>query len=104
MKIRLSFSQQIFLGLILGALLGIFLGELAAFLDIVADGYIQLLQMTVLPYVTVSLVSGLGSLSFQEAKLLFTKVGSLLLVLWAMAVAILFTMPLVLGHALETTE
>ncbi len=81
------------LGLILGALLGIVFGELVGFLDIVADGYVQLLQMTVLPYVTISLVSGLGSLTFRQAKLLVTKVGSLLLVLWAMAFAILFAMP-----------
>ena len=90
---RLSSSQRMLLGLTLGVSLGLMFGELVGFLDIVADGYIQLLQMTVLPYVTVSLVSGLGSLTFGQAKLLATKVGSLLLVLWAMAFAVLFAMP-----------
>ena len=32
-------------------------------LQLVADAYIKLLQMTVLPYVTVSIIGGLGALS-----------------------------------------
>ena len=93
MKINLSASKQLFLGLILGTLLGVFFGELVGFLDVAARGYIQLLQMTVLPYVTVSLISGLGSLTYQEAKMLFSKVGALLLVIWSIAFAILLAMP-----------
>ena len=62
-------------------------------MNVIAEGYIQLLQMTVLPYVTVSLISGLGSLTYQQAKLLFTKVGALILVLWAMAFVVLFFIP-----------
>jgi len=91
---KLSTSQQLFLGLVAGTLLGLFLGELAGFLDIVAQGYIQLLQMTVLPYVVISLITGLGSLTYSEARLLFTKVGALLLMLWSLAFVILFLMPL----------
>ena len=45
-----------------GAAIGLFFGERAARLKVVADAYIRLLQMTVLPYVTVSIVAGLGGL------------------------------------------
>jgi len=94
MKPKLNFSLQIIFGLFAGIFLGLFLGELAGFLTIAAEGYIQLLQMTVLPYVMVSLISGLGSLSFLQVKMLATRVGAVLLVLWAMALIILFAMPL----------
>lgn len=47
-------SRRILLGLGLGILTGIFLGEQAAIFGIAADAFVKLLQMTVLPYVTVS--------------------------------------------------
>ena len=59
----MSLSTQILLGLGLGALTGIFVGELAAPLEIVGTGFVRLLQMTVLPYMTFSLVAGLGRLT-----------------------------------------
>ncbi len=58
-----SLSAKIFLALILGVCTGLFLGEMVAFLDIVGEVYIKLLQMTVLPYVILSLIMGLGSRS-----------------------------------------
>ncbi len=41
----------------------------------VADAYIKLLQMTVLPYVTVSIVGGLGALNCAQARALGKRVG-----------------------------
>ena len=55
-KCGLSLSSQIAIGLAAGILFGIFFVELAGFVSVVADGYIKLLQMTVLPYVTFSLI------------------------------------------------
>ena len=53
---------------------------------------------TVLPYVTVSLISGLGSLHYAEAKILFVKVGGLLLVLWGLTrIDPVAGMPIVVG-------
>jgi Na+/H+-dicarboxylate symporter len=54
----MSLSAQIFLGLGLGVTTGIFLGELAAPLKLVGDGFLQLLQMGVLPYIIIALISG----------------------------------------------
>ena len=58
----MSFSRQILVGLALGVATGLFFGEDAAVLKWVADGFVKLLQMMVLPYVTVSIVGSLGSL------------------------------------------
>ena len=55
-KRGLSLSSQIAIGLVAGILFGFFFVELAGFVSVVADGYIKLLQMTVLSYVTFSLI------------------------------------------------
>jgi len=91
----MTFSQKILTGLALGVVTGLFLGDLAAPLRVVADAFVRLLQMTVLPYVTVSLIVGIGSLDPAAAKRLFLRVGALTLLLWALALAAVFLMPLV---------
>lgn len=87
-------TRNILVGLGLGALLGLFLGEWAALLQFAADGYLRLLQMTVLPYIMVSLVTGIGSLDASRARHLFARVGGLTLVLWGLALSVVFLMPL----------
>jgi len=89
-----SLSRKILLALVFGILFGLFVGEMAAPLKVVGDAFIQLLQMTVLPYIMFSLITSLGRLSYQQAKTLAVKVGSLLLLLWGMAFALVFTFPL----------
>jgi Na+/H+-dicarboxylate symporter/ABC-type amino acid transport substrate-binding protein len=51
--------------------------------------------MTVLPYVMVSLIEGIGSLDGAGARRLFVRVGTLSLVLWALALGAVMLMPLV---------
>jgi Na+/H+-dicarboxylate symporter len=90
----MSFTTRILIGLALGAALGLLLGERAEPLQIAADTFVRLLQMTVLPYVTVSLVAGIGSLDAARAKELFLKVGGLVVVLWGLGLGAVFLMPL----------
>jgi Na+/H+-dicarboxylate symporter/ABC-type amino acid transport substrate-binding protein len=90
----MTFSRKILLGLVLGVATGIFLGDRAAPLRLLADGFIRLLQMTVLPYVTVSLIAGIGGLDAATARRLFLRVGALTLVLWGLALGAVFLMPL----------
>jgi Na+/H+-dicarboxylate symporter/ABC-type amino acid transport substrate-binding protein len=90
----MSLSTRIMLGLGLGIATGLFLGELVAPLKVVGDVFIRLLQMTVLPYVMVSLIAGLGRLDYHEAQRLGIWGGGILLLLWAMAFAMVALMPL----------
>ena len=93
-KFRLGLSGSILLGFVLGILGGLFFGEYCAGLKIFGDAFIKLLQMSILPYIVVSLMVGIGRLSYQQAKVLALKAGSLLLVFWGIALAVIFLMPL----------
>jgi len=93
-RFRLGLSGSILLGLLLGIFSGIFFGEYCAGLKIFGDAFIKLLQMSILPYIVVSLIVGIGRLSYQEAKVLAIKAGLLLLVFWGIALAVIFLMPL----------
>jgi Na+/H+-dicarboxylate symporter/ABC-type amino acid transport substrate-binding protein len=90
----MSLSRQILIGLALGVLTGVFFGERVAFLQVGAEIYVKLLQMTVLPYVTVSLISGLGRLDLAQAKALGLRAGAVMAVLWAIALGAVFLFPL----------
>ncbi len=92
----MSFSRQIFVALLSGVALGLFFGERVAFLSIGGRAFIQLLQITVLPYVAGSLMYGFGSLGSQQARLVLTRGGALLLLLWALTLALVFAAPLAL--------
>jgi Na+/H+-dicarboxylate symporter len=86
-------TRNILIGLGLGIGAGLFLGEKAGIFEFAADGYVRLLQMTVLPYVTVSLIAGIGSLQGAQALRLFKRVGILTLALWAIALCAALIMP-----------
>jgi Na+/H+-dicarboxylate symporter len=90
----MTFSAKVLVGLLSGLALGLFLGEYVAPLKVVADGFVKLLQMTVLPYVTISIISSLGALSAEDAKRLGLRAGAVLLVLWGVALAFAFLFPL----------
>ena len=91
---RMSLSTKVLIGLILGIATGLFFGELVEPLEVIGEAFIQLLQMTVLPYLTVSLVAGLASLTYSEALSLAKKGGLLLLFLWVVVLGIVLLMPL----------
>jgi len=89
----LSLSARILVGLGLGLFAGLFFGEPAAVLQPVADVYIRLMQMTVLPYLITSLVVAFGSLEADEAKRLALRGGAILLVVWAFTLLVLLAIP-----------
>ncbi len=91
---KLSLTTKILIGLGLGMLTGLFFGESAAALQIVADAYIRLMQMMVLPYLAVALMVGLGQLNMAQAGGLALRGGALLLLFWAIALLTVFLMSL----------
>ena len=93
-KTRLSLSTMILIGLGLGIACGIFLGEYCGFLSIVGDAFIQLLQMTILPYIIASLILGIGGLSYKQAKLLALRGGIVMLLFWAISFIMILLIPL----------
>jgi Na+/H+-dicarboxylate symporter len=94
-KRGISLSTQILIGLTFGFFVGIFFGEKASALAIVGRAYIGLIQMSILPYMVVSLMLGIGSLSYEKAGKLAITGGIVLVVSWFLAFAIVFLMPLV---------
>jgi len=91
---RLGLSSQILLGLALGILVGLFFGESAAALDVLADIYIRLMQMTVMPYLVTALIVGFGQLKPAEARQLTLCGGLMLLLVWGVMVATVFLVPM----------
>jgi len=91
---RLSLSSRIIAGLALGIFTGLFFGEPAEVLQPIADIYIRLMQMTVLPYLVMSLIIGFGQLEAEAAKRLAVRGGLLLLVVWVLTLAVIAAMPL----------
>ncbi len=87
-------TRNILIALGLGIATGLCLGERAGVLKFVADAYVRLLQMAVLPYLIVSVVAGFGSLDTSKAGRLFLRVGILTVVLWGLALGLVFLMPL----------
>lgn len=93
---KLGIATQVFIGLGLGILVGVFFGEEVAFLKVFGDAFIGLLQITVIPYVVVALITSIGGLTLQDVKVLGVKAGSVLLVLWAVGLAVVLSSPLAL--------
>ncbi len=90
----MSFTNRIIVGLAAGIFLGLFLGERAIVLKWAADAFVKLLQMTVLPYVTVSIIGSLGRLRLDDARTLGVKSGAVLIGLWVLALVFAFLIPL----------
>jgi Na+/H+-dicarboxylate symporter len=94
-KKKLSLTSWIIIGLILGVITGLLFGDACAKLKIIGEVFIQLLQMTILPYIITSLIAGIGGLSFTEARDLALRGGILLFLFWGAILAVTLVMPLV---------
>jgi hypothetical protein len=93
-KIHINLETQVLIGLVLGLAAGVFFGDMVAFTRIAGDAFIKLLQVTVIPYIIVSLITALGRLSYDEVKSLGIKAGGVLLILWGVGLVVVFLAPL----------
>ena len=86
----MSLSGRILVGLLAGVATGLFFGELVADLKLVGDVFVKLLQITVLPYIVVSLIAGFGRMQMQQARQLALRGTAVLLVIWGLALSLVF--------------
>jgi len=93
-KLRLSSAGKIYLGLFLGAACGIFFGEMANWLQIVGDIFIKLLQITVIPYISLALITGIGELNYKEVLAHAIKGGGIYLLISIITLVIVMLIPL----------
>ncbi|CAH0991217.1 Proton/glutamate-aspartate symporter [Sinobacterium norvegicum] len=89
-KKPMSMSTLVLLSFAAGIISGLFFGDMVAWMSIIGDAFIKLLQMTIIPYIIVSLISSLGKLSFQQAKSLGVNVGKLMLIIWFFGLLLMY--------------
>jgi Na+/H+-dicarboxylate symporter/ABC-type amino acid transport substrate-binding protein len=75
-------------GLLLGILCGVLFGEYCGALEVVGNAYVGLLQMTVLPYLMISLVAKMGRLDLQHAKKIGFAALVVLLLFWVIGIVL----------------
>jgi Na+/H+-dicarboxylate symporter/ABC-type amino acid transport substrate-binding protein len=93
-KRKLTMGTKILVGVIAGIAVGVFLGDRVGLFDVVGQVYVGLLQMTVLPYVVVSLIGKIGGLTVAQAKQLGGRAGLVLMALWILSLGVVVVMPL----------
>ena len=93
---RFSLSTRVLFGFLAGIAAGLIAGEACAPLGILGDIFVGLLQMTVLPYIVVSLIVNLGQLSVSACRQLVTVAFGVLAALWLLAAIVVMVLPLAL--------
>ena len=88
-----SFVRPLVVGLCAGIAAGLFFGDSTRVLQPAADGFVRLLQMAVLPYLTVSLVASIGTLQLEHLRRLGGRAALILVGLWSLALGCAFLMP-----------
>lgn len=78
----------------LGIFCGLFFGETSIILDGLGQAFIMLLKMTILPYLSVALIHGIGSLSLLDSKALIRKGVVYMTLFWVMMISFIYLMTL----------
>jgi len=91
---RPGLGALVLTGFVLGIACGLFFGEMASVFADVGRAYIRLLQMAIIPYITVSLIAGLGRLTPAQASRIAVWGGAVLLTILATGMIIVLVSPL----------
>ncbi|WP_422360417.1 cation:dicarboxylate symporter family transporter [Reichenbachiella sp.] len=89
-----SLSRNIFIGLFAGIFIGLFLGEYAEPLGFIGDAFIGLMQMTVMPYIMVSILSNLGKINLSKQKKLIYSATIILVCFMGVGLVFLVVLPM----------
>ncbi|WP_105169805.1 cation:dicarboxylate symporter family transporter [Pseudoalteromonas sp. T1lg23B] len=83
--------------LILGVATGLIFGERVAFLQPLGAGFVKLMQITIFPYIVVSLIVGLGKFDPEQVRSILLKAATVMLCLWGVGLFAIwcftFTLP-----------
>ena len=90
-RIKMSLSAQILWSMALGALFGLFFGELTSTIAPIGHAFIMLLKMSILPFMSFSLIHAIGKLSLSNAKRLFSHACLFFLLLWTLTLSVIFS-------------
>ena len=91
-------TQKILLGLLLGIAAGLFFGERVSFLEWPSKGFVQLLQVTVLPYIMSSLIVSIAEGTSKDVRRLASSGGIAVLLTLGLGLCMVFLVPLALPH------
>ncbi|WP_296896095.1 cation:dicarboxylase symporter family transporter [Thiohalocapsa sp.] len=92
--LKLGLSAQVIIGLVLGIASGLFFGERIVVVEPLGSIFIGLLQMTVIPYIVVSLIAAVGRLEMAQIRLLAIKGGGLILAFWLLILIAVALIPI----------
>ena len=87
---KLSLGFQVLIAIVLGVGCGILFGPICKVIQPVAEIYVMLLQMVALPYIGVSLVHGLGSMTPGLGKKLLQRGWPFWLAIWAIVLIVIY--------------
>lgn len=88
--LKLSSGTQMLLALIFGVLSGLFWGEEVAWMEDLGRIFILLMQVTIYPYILVSLISGIGKLDPTHFKRIFSRAAGVMLCLWLLGLVMVY--------------
>lgn len=91
---RVSLTAKILAGILCGIAAGLFFGESAQALEPLGNLYIRLTQMTVLPYLMIALIAGLGKMQATDAIQLAKRASFVLLIFSAISICLVMLMTL----------
>ena len=91
---RPGVTTLILAGLVLGVAAGVVFGDLMGGLAVPGRVFIALTQITVFPYIVLGLIHGVGSLDASVAKRLATRGVPVLVLFWAVSIAVFYVIPL----------
>ncbi|MDD3155403.1 MAG: cation:dicarboxylase symporter family transporter [Victivallaceae bacterium] len=89
-----SLMVWMFLSVVLGITTGLFFGESCRHLEIVGRAFIAIMQISVLPYIVVSLIQSFGTLEPSQAQSVAKRGILMILVLWSIVFLLISLMPL----------
>lgn len=93
-----SLMVWMFIAVASGIFAGLFFGESCRHLELIGRAFIAIMQISVLPYIVVSLIQSFGSLEASQAQAVAKRGLVMIVVLWSLVFTLMSLMPLCFPH------